>query len=159
VQPVGTGKLAGHAFLSYVREDSGEVDELQRVLEAAGVRVWRDTANLWPGEDWHAKIRDAITRDALVFIACFSSRSAARQKSYQNEELLLAVEQLRLRRPGDPWLIPVRFDECEIPDIELGFGRTLSSIQRADLFGEGRDLALERLREAITRLLGRTTRQ
>jgi TIR domain len=153
-QPASEEKLAGHAFLSYVREDSGEVAELQRALEAAGVRVWRDTANLWPGEDWRAKIRDAITRDALVFIACFSSRSAARQKSYQNEELLLAVEQLRLRRPGDPWLIPVRFDECEVPDIELGFGRTLSSIQRADLFGEGRELALERLMTAITRILG-----
>lgn len=62
------------------------------MLEGVGVPVWRDTASLWPGEDWRAKVRDAITRDALVFIACFSGHGAARQKSYQNEELLLAVE-------------------------------------------------------------------
>src|ERR1051326_6358918 len=89
----------GHAFISYVREDSGEVDVLQRTLEAAGIPVWRDTASLWPGEDWRARIRSAITRDALVFIVCFSSRSAARRQSYQNEELLLAIDQLRRRQP------------------------------------------------------------
>jgi Restriction endonuclease/TIR domain len=146
--------FAGHAFISYVREDSGEVDRLQRILEAAGIPVWRDTANLWPGENWSVKIKDAITRDALVFIACFSSRSVSRQKSYQNQELMLAVEQLRLRRPDDPWLIPVRFDACDVPDLELGPGRTLASIHRADLFGEDRNRAAGRLVAAVLRLLG-----
>jgi hypothetical protein len=47
-------------------------------------RVWRDTDDLWPGEDWRAKIRDAITHNALVFIACFSKQSVARMTSYQN---------------------------------------------------------------------------
>ena len=108
-------ELAGHVFISYVREDSDEVDRLQQVLEDVGVRVWRDTRDLWPGEDWRAKIQDAITRDALVFVACFSRRSVAREKSYQNEELTLAVEQMRLRPPGRVWLIPVRLDDCAIP--------------------------------------------
>jgi TIR domain len=143
----------GHAFMSYVREDSGEVDLLQRTLEAAGIRVWRDTADLWPGENWRAKIRDAITSDALVFIACFSSHSAARRKSYQNEELLVAIEELRLRRPNDPWLIPVRLDDCDIPAFELGAGRTLASIQQVDAFGPSRDLAVRRLVAAVQRLL------
>ena len=150
-----TGK--GHAFLSYDQDDSGQVDVLQHLLEAAGVRVWRDTADLWPGEDWRAKIRSAIAHDALVFIACFSSRSVARLKSRQNEELLLAIDQLRQRRPGQPWLIPVRFDDCDIPDFELGAGRTLSSIQQADLFGPGRDLAALRVAEAVRRLLRQLT--
>jgi len=145
----------GHAFISYVRENSDEVDALQRTLEAAGIPVWRDTASLWPGENWHAKIRDAITRDALVFIACFSCHSAARRKSYMNEELLLAIDQLRLRQPDDPWLIPVRFDDCRIPDFELGPGRTLTSINRADLFGPSRDQAAARLVVAVQQLLRR----
>lgn len=145
----------GHVFISYVREDSREVGALQNMLEAAGIPVWRDTASLWAGEDWRASIRDAITRDALVFIACFSGHSAARQASYQNEELLLAIDQLRRRRPGDPWLIPVRFDNCDIPDFELGAGRTLASIQRVDLFGADRAVAGERLVAAVLRLLGR----
>jgi hypothetical protein len=143
----------GHAFISYVREDSGRVDALQKMLEAAGIPVWRDTASLWPGEDWRVKIRDAISRDALVFIACFSHHTAARQRSYQNEELLLAIDQLRRRRPDDPWLIPVRFDDCDIPDFELHADRTLASIHRADLFGPDSDLAARRLVEAVQRLL------
>jgi TIR domain len=126
----------GHAFISYVREDSRKVDRLQRKLEAAGVRVWRDRADLRPGEDWQAKVRHAITDNALVFIACFSRTSMAREKSYQNEELVLAIEQLRLRRPDVPWLIPVRFDDCKIPEYGIGGGRTLASIQCADLFGK-----------------------
>jgi hypothetical protein len=143
----------GHAFISYVREDSGEVDALCRQLEAAEVPVWRDTASLWPGENWRTKVRDAITQEALVFIACFSTRSAARQKSYQNEELLLAIDQLRMRGPDATWLIPVRFDDCDVPDIELGAGRTLASIHRADLFGAGRDHAAGRLVAVVQRLL------
>jgi hypothetical protein len=150
--PTGSAGL-GHVFLSYVREDAAAVDALQQALESAGVRVWRDTVNLWPGEDWRAKIREAITGDALVFIACFSSHSTARSKSYQNEELVVAIEQLRQRRPHDPWLIPVRFDDCEVPDFDLGAGRTLASVQRVDLFGAGRDPATGRLVAAVLRML------
>jgi WD40 repeat protein len=151
---MGEGNSAGHTFISYVREDSPEVDRLQRVLESAGVRVWRDTAELWPGQDWREHIRKAITDDALIFIACFSSNSLAREKTYQNEELLLAIEQLRRRQPGVTWLIPVRFDECEIPDLDLGGGRTLSSIQRADLFGDSYDQAAARLVRVVENRLG-----
>jgi parallel beta-helix repeat protein len=150
-------ETAGHAFISYVREDSHEVDRLQRKLEAAGVPVWRDTAALWPGEDWRVKIRRAITDNALVFIACFSRRSVARVKSYQNEEIRLAIDQLRLRRPDDPWLIPVRFDDCDIPDLDLGGDRTLASIQRVDLFGASRDVGNAQLAAAVLRLLGRSS--
>ena len=147
-------RQAGHAFISYVHEDSQAVDQLQRTLEAAGIRVWRDTADLWPGEDWRAKIRHAITNDALVFIACFSPRSLAREKSYQNEELALAIDQFRLRRPDIPWLIPVRFGDCDIPDYDIGAGRTLSSLQRADLFGKNFNAGALRLVTAVLRILG-----
>ena len=70
-----------------------------------------------------------------------------------NEELLLAIAQLRLRQPDNPWLIPVRFDDCTIPDFELGLGRTLTSIHRADFFGPSRDQAAARLVAAVQRLL------
>jgi TIR domain-containing protein/CHAT domain-containing protein len=150
---IGTG--VGHVFISYVREDSLEVDRLQHTLEAAGLRVWRDTAKLWPGEDWLKKIRHAITDDALVFLACFSRKGLARKRSYQRQELNLAIEEMQLRSPDEPWLIPVRFDECEIPDYDIGGGRALASIQRADLFGDRFDDGAAKLIESIRRLLVR----
>lgn len=88
-----------------------------------------------------------------MFIACFSRHSAARQQSYQNEELLLTIGQLRQRHLNDPWLMPVRFDDCDIPDYDLGAGRTLASIHRADLFGPNREQAARRMLEAVQRLL------
>ena len=146
--------VRGHAFISYVREDSRHADRLQHRLEDAGIPVWRDTAKLWPGEDWRMMIRRAITDDALVFIACFSHKSLARKKSYQNEELALAIEQLRSRRPDLPWLIPVRFDDCEVPDYDVGPGRTLRSIHRADLFGRHAKEGATRLVAVVLRILG-----
>lgn len=151
----GPGSVAGHAFISYAREDSGYVDRLERALEAAGIPVWRDTRDLRPGQDWKLNISRAIRVDALVFIACFSRASLTKASSFQNEELLLAIEQLRLRPPDYPWLIPVRFDDCDIPDRDLGGGRTLASIQRADIFGEASQVGMARLVAAIWRILGR----
>ena len=149
-------RRAGHAFISYVREDTLRIDRLQQPLEAAGIPVWRDTAALWPGEDWRAKIRQAITDDALVFVVCYSQAGLRRLRSYQNEELALAIEQSRQRRPDVPWLIPVRLDECKIPDLDVGGGRTLTSIQRADLFGDRYDEELAKLIVAVSRILGKS---
>jgi TIR domain len=144
----------GHAFISYVREDALAVDRLQQALEAVGIPVWRDTDSLWPGQDWRAEIRNAIDRDALVFIACFSRHSNARERSYMYAELLLAIDQLRERRPGVSSLFPVRFDDCDLPYFDLGAGRTLASLGRADLFGANRDRSTGRLIAAVQKLLG-----
>jgi TIR domain/Effector-associated domain 2 len=144
----------GHAFLCYTREDSSRVDELESLLQSTGIPVWRDTADLLPGQDWRMQIRRAITAGSLAFLACFSRAGLARRVSFQNEELTLAVEQARLRQAGDSWLIPVRFDECEIPDISLGGGRTLPDLQCADLFGDRREAATDRLVAAVRQILG-----
>jgi hypothetical protein len=143
----------GHAFISYVREDADKVEELQRFLQASGIPVWLDTAEISPGADWRNAIRRAISDGALVFLACFSRNSVSRGKSFQHEELVLAVEHMRSRRPDEPWLIPVRFDDCQIPDLDLGGGRTLASIDQVDLFGASREPAGRRLVEEVERLL------
>jgi TIR domain/RIP homotypic interaction motif len=151
--------VTGHVFVSYVREDSNRVDWLCQVLESAGISVWRDTTQLWPGEDWRAVIRRAIRADALVFLACFSSQSIGKTRSYQNEEIVLAIEEIRMRPPDRPWLIPVRFDDSPIPDWEIGGGRMLSDLQQADLFGDNRQQNVDRLVAAIRRILSRGSAQ
>jgi TIR domain len=151
----GFGVSNGHVFISYVREDFARVSWLKQLLEAEGIRVWLDRANLWPGEDWRMRIRQAIESDARVFIACFSAQSLSRVRSYQNEELTLAIEQIRLRQPEDPWLIPVRLDECVIPDLDIGPGRKLGHLQRIDLFGDNLDEAGAHLVAGVLRILKR----
>lgn len=128
----GEGK---HVFVSYVREDNTEVDQLCKVLEAAQIPYWRDRKDLGPGDAWKAKIREAIRGGSLVFLACFSDNSRAKAKSHMNEELTLAVEEYRKMPPGRTWLIPVRFDSGDVPEWDLGAGRTLSDLNYSDLFG------------------------
>lgn len=144
---------AMHVFISYVREESRSVDRLQGALEA-GVRVWRDTADMWPGEDWRARIRQAITGHALVFVACFSGNSLACERSCHYAELDLAIGELRSRRPDVSWLIPVLFDDCGISDHDIGSGRTLASLQRADQFGERLAEEASWLVMAVRQILG-----
>lgn len=126
-----------HVFVSYVREDNTEVDKLCAVLEAAKIPYWRDRTSLGPGDAWKAKIREAIRGGSLVFLACFSVNSRAKDKSHMNEELTIAVEEYRKMPPGRTWLIPVRFDSGDVPEWDLGAGRTLSDLNYSDLFGDG----------------------
>jgi hypothetical protein len=143
-----------HVFLSYARVDSAAADLVQTTLEHAGARVWRDTAEIWPGEDWRAKIRRAVTADALVFVALFSRASLALEKSRHHEELALAIGDLQQRPPQTPWLIPVLVDECEIPDLDIGAGRTLRSLKSVNMSGSDRTVQLSRLAESVIRLAG-----
>ncbi len=129
----GQGK---HVFVSYVREDNTEVDKLCAVLEAARIPYWRDRNDLGPGDAWKAKIREAIRSGSVVFLGCFSDNSRARESSHMNEELTLAVEEYRKMPPGRTWLIPVRFDGGDVPEWDLGAGRTLRDLNYVDLFGE-----------------------
>jgi hypothetical protein len=143
-----------HVFISYVREDTDKVDALCAVLEAAQVPYWRDRTALGPGDAWKAKIRQAIRDKSLVFLACFSANSRAKEKSYMNEELTLAAEEFRQMPPGRTWLIPVRFDAGEVPDWDLGAGRGLSDLNYSDLFGTDHMAHVARLVTTIHRLIG-----
>ena len=145
-----------HVFVSYVRENSEEVDKLCAVLDAVDIPYWRDRSNLGPGDEWKVKIRDAIRSGSMAFLACFSNESRAKEKSYMNEELTLATEEWRLRPPGRTWLIPVRFDDGPVPEWDLGAGKTLTDLNYSDLFGKGYTPNVAQLVEKIKEVMGLT---
>ena len=141
-------------FISYVRENNAQVDQLCAVLEAVNIPYWRDRSNLWPGDEWKAKIREAIRSDAMVFLACFSNEYRAKDKSHMNEEVMLATEEWRLRPPGRTWLIPVRFDDGPVPEFDLGPGKTLNDLNYSDLFGPALVPNTAQLVEKIKEIMG-----
>lgn len=140
-------------FISYVKEDSAQVDELCKVLKAAGVPYWRDRESLGPGDAWRDKIREAIRQGSMVFLACFSDNSNTKRKSYMNEELNLAVEEYRQVAPGQTWIIPVRFSDVQLPPWELSAGRTLSDINYVNFFGDSKPTAAAELTKKLGELL------
>lgn len=124
--------MTRHVFVSYVREDGNLVDKLVTDLRRHGVDVWLDRERIRPGERWRDAIRTAIRRGAM-FVACFSRQYENRDRSYMNEELTLAMEELRMRPSQRAWFVPVLLSACQVPDRAIGAGETLRDIHWVDL--------------------------
>jgi hypothetical protein len=110
-----------HAFISYVRENCSDVDRLAQALRRFGVDVWLDREQITAGERWQRAIRQAIKSGAW-FLACFSRESTARGRTYMNEELLEAVDELRLRPATRSWFIPILLSRCDVLEFPIGGG-------------------------------------
>lgn len=129
---VAGASVNAHAFVSYVREDAPAIDRLCDDLGRQGVATWRDRDKLEPGVRWKDGIRDAIQQGS-GFVACFSKAYEARPRTYMNEELTLAIEELRLRPRDRSWFFPVLLEDVQAPAIPIGAGETLRDLQSVSL--------------------------
>ncbi|MBI4662903.1 MAG: toll/interleukin-1 receptor domain-containing protein [Verrucomicrobia bacterium] len=136
-----------HIFISYVRENHAEVERLAKALTNFGLSIWLDRTRLKPGDFWKDAIRTAI-RSGDYFLACFSKEYGEKQKSYMNEELTLAVEEIRLRPSKTAWFIPVVFSGA-VPEWDIGGGRSLRDINWVDFHSGDWDFGIYNIVEAI----------
>ena len=130
-----------HAFISYVSEDMAIADYFEEILKKNGIKIWRDTNNLGAGARWKDHILEGI-RAGGYFLPLFTKKWLQRERTYANEELAIAIEELRMRPRDNVWFIPIRVDDCQIPDRPIGGGERMSDIQRVDigLLGWGKGL-------------------
>jgi hypothetical protein len=143
--------LKKHIFLSYCHDNQREAEHLRHDLESAGLRVWWDR-DIKPGQDWKRSIREAIANSSIV-LACFSKEAEAREASGLYPELRDAIETYRQRPPGDVFLIPVRFSQCQIPPLPIDGSRTLDNLQFIDLFPKRtRDQGIKKLLASVKRV-------
>jgi hypothetical protein len=119
-------------FISYSHSDVAEVSRLRSDIIAAGIKVWWDK-DILGGQDWKYEIREAM-RQCDAVILCLSERCLTRSKSGIYPEALDTITAYREYKPGEIFLIPVRFSECRIPSIEIDGTRTLDRLQYIDLF-------------------------
>lgn len=101
-------------FLSYAREDRVAVEALYNKLTEAGFSPWRDVADILPGEKWAGSIEKAI-READFILACLSTNSVDK-RGWVQRELKAALDVMQGMLDTDIYLIPVRMEECDIPD-------------------------------------------
>jgi hypothetical protein len=134
-------------FISYVRENAEDVERLARTLGAYGIKVWLDKNQIKPGYRWREAIRKAIS-EGDFFIACFSVEYNNRTRTYMNEELILAIDELRQRPTNRAWFIPILLSKSDIPDRDIGGGETLRSIQWEPLY-EDWDEGIKRILSVI----------
>jgi hypothetical protein len=122
-----------HIFISYVHENQEQVEKLRDVLISHGLDVWLDRDSIFPGMRWKDAIRQAV-KSGAYFVACFSAEYEKRDKSYMNEELMLAVDELRQYSIDRPWFIPVLLSECSVPALSIGGSQTLLDFQWVNLY-------------------------
>jgi hypothetical protein len=107
------------AFLCHATEDKPTVRTLRQHLISAGVTPWLDEEDIVPGQLWESEIDAAITR-CHAFLACLSSKSVART-GYVHLEVQKALDRAMKLPLGRTFLIPVRLDACQIPDVIARF--------------------------------------
>ncbi len=136
-------------FLAHAKEDKPQIRQLYADLKGRGFEPWLDEKDLVPGRLWREEIPKAI-RGAGVFLACLSSRSVEKIGYVQNE-FRQALSAYAERPPGSIYLVPVRLDDCQVPDLQIpDRGLSLRDIHWADLWQEdGLDRLISALPEAL----------
>jgi len=130
-------------FLSYAEEDREQVKSLYEKLAESGFAPWMDVQDILPGEQWANSIRRAI-RNSDFFLMCISNHSV-NKRGWIQREIRVALDVWEGMLPDDIYLIPVRLEECRLPEI-------LSGYQWVSLFEEdGWQRLLASLREGLAR--------
>lgn len=101
-------------FLCHSSGDKPPVRNLYHRLQADGFDPWLDEEDLLPGQDWQREIPLAIRRSDIV-VVCLSSSSITKT-GYIQKELKFALDVADEQPEGTIFIIPVRIEECEIPE-------------------------------------------
>ena len=132
-------------FLGHASEDKPKVRELYHQLEAEGFSPWLDVEDLIPGQNWRIAIPKAI-KSAGIFLACLSKNSTSK-RGYVQREFRAALSTYAELPPESIYLIPVRLDDCAVPDLQLPeLELNLRDLHWVDLFEPA---GFERLTAAI----------
>jgi hypothetical protein len=112
-------------FLCHSSADKPAVRTLHHRLLSSHFSPWLDEQSIPPGADWDREIRLAVQSSA-IFLVCLS-RSSITKEGYLQKEIRLALDHALTKPDGAVYIIPVRLEQCEIPE-------SLSKYQWVDLF-------------------------
>jgi len=93
-----------------------------------GIDVWLDAEKLLPGQSWKMEIGRAMLNSDVVLVCL--SRQFNKRKGYRHKELKIALEKANLLPDEKIFVIPVRLEECDMPE-------SLLHLHRVDLFEVG----------------------
>jgi len=124
-------------FLCHAHDDKSKARELYRYLKRRGIQPWLDEEDLLAGQDWRVEIPKAIKASDAIIICL--SKNSINKEGYVQAEITFALEKALEIPPGRIFIIPVKFEECGVPD-------NLQRYHWVDLFDEG---GYERLMKSL----------
>ncbi len=125
-------------FLCHASIDKPKVRELYRYLRKRGVNPWFDEEHLVGGQDWQVEIPKALaTSDAIII--CLTKNSVDKE-GYIQKEIKFALDKALEMPEGRIFLIPVKFEDCEVPfslsryqwvdlTIETGYSKMMKALK------------------------------
>ena len=105
---------AKQVFLCHSSGDKVAVRDLWARLRSDGHVPWLDEQELLPGQDWQLEIRKAVRASQIVLVCL--SKASINKSGYVQKELRFALDVADEQPEGTIFLIPVRLEECEVPD-------------------------------------------
>ncbi|HEY0544059.1 MAG TPA: toll/interleukin-1 receptor domain-containing protein [Pyrinomonadaceae bacterium] len=101
-------------FLCHSSGDKERVYEIYKKLRNDKFEPWLDDKDLLGGQNWEQEIQKAV-RNSDVILACLSCGSIIKS-SYVQEEIKLALEVGNRQPKGTNFLIPLKLEDCELPE-------------------------------------------
>jgi TIR domain len=101
-------------FLCHASGDKPAVRDLYHKLQQDGFNPWLDEEDLLFGQEWEIDIPKAVRTSDFVLV-CLSPRSINKQ-GYLQKEIRFALDVAEEKPPGTVFLIPVKLEECEVPE-------------------------------------------
>lgn len=115
-------------FIAHANEDKSAVRGLYDRLKQSGYEPWLDEKDLLPGQNGRDEIPKALKKSDF-FLMCLSLQSI-NKKGYVQREFKQAINLLAEMPTGTIYLIPLKLDDCEIPDLRQNeYGINLRDLQ------------------------------
>lgn len=114
-------------FLCHAHDDKLKTRELYRYLRKRGIQPWLDAEDLVGGQDWRVEIPKAIKASDAIIICL--SKNSINKEGFVQAEITFALEKALEVPQGRIFIIPARFEDCEVPD-------NLERFHYVDLFEE-----------------------
>src|SRR5262245_15458569 len=102
-------------FLSHTHADKPFVRRLAQDLQAAGVRVWLDEAEMMIGDSLIEKIREGI--DKMEYVGVVLSQDSVKSRWVQEEIDIAMNQQIEGKRVK---VLPLVIENCELPGFLKG---------------------------------------
>ncbi|MGL2986364.1 TIR domain-containing protein [Flavobacterium sp. RSSA_27] len=101
-------------FISYAKEDYTFAEKLYDFLKENDFKPWLDKKEILPGQDWNYVLHKSL-REAN-YIILLLSHTSVQKRGYVQREFKLSLEYYEEKLEDDIYLIPLKIDDCEVPD-------------------------------------------